>query len=551
MTVDLVSLAVIALVAAASPIVAKLIPNKLVPETVFLLIAGAVLGPNMMGAVELTDSVGLLSDLGLAFLFLLAGYEINPKSLTGSQGKRGFATWVVSIVLAFGVVIAAGLMRTNELEAVAVAIALTTTALGTLMPILKERELMGTRVGESILAYGTWGELCPVLAMALLLSARAEWQTMLILVAFVAIAVIFAVVPAKAKKAGHRLFRFLTENADGTSQTMMRVVVLLLVGLVAVAAVFDLDIVLGAFAAGFVLRYIIPEGDHGLEHKLDGVAYGFLIPIFFVVSGAKINLLSVFSQPGMLIGFIVLLLLVRTVPIFVSLTTHAETRDISTHNRLTIALYCTTALPIIVAVTSVAVSAGAMPQATASVLVAAGAITVFLMPLLGMLTYRVADAKPIEAVREIAHSPRDIGDILREHWELERMLARQEALERLAARREGRGTEDMDWQDRAALLQRHSARKRAIDEALDYAVQKMARRALTPDADPDGDGPLLAEGQTRRDERRRRMAERVVREYHRRMMEMGRAAERMGISQEDVERMFAEAKERDERQYKD
>ena len=90
MTVDLVSLAIIALVAAACPIVAKLIPNKLVPETVFLLIAGALLGPNMTGAIVLTDAVGLLSDLGLAFLFLLAGYEINPKSLTGSQGKRGW-----------------------------------------------------------------------------------------------------------------------------------------------------------------------------------------------------------------------------------------------------------------------------------------------------------------------------------------------------------------------------------------------------------------------------------------------------------------------------
>ena len=411
MTVDLVSLAIIALVAAVSPIVAKLIPNKLVPETVFLLIAGAVLGPNLFGVIDLTDSVGLLSDLGLGFLFLLAGYEINPKSLTGSQGKRGLATWAVSIALAFAVVIAAGLMKTNELEAVAVAIALTTTALGTLMPIMKERELMGTRVGDSILAYGTWGELCPVLAMALLLSTRAEWQTALILIAFVALCVIMAIVPAKAKRAGHRLFRFLTENAEGTSQTMMRCVVLLLVGLVAVSAVFDLDIVLGAFAAGFVLRYIVPEGDHALEHKLDGVAYGFLIPIFFTVSGAKIDLLAVFAQPAMLVGFIVLLLLVRAVPIFIALSTGKDTRDISTHNRLTVALYCTTALPIIVAVTSVAVSSGAMPQETASVLVAAGAITVFLMPLLGMLTYRVADAKPIEAAREIVHNPRDIGDM--------------------------------------------------------------------------------------------------------------------------------------------
>ena len=543
MPVDLISLAIIALVAAACPILAKLIPGKLIPETVFLLIAGAVLGPNLAGAIELTDSVGLLSDLGLAFLFLLAGYEINPKSLTGSQGKRGLATWAVSIVLAFLFVHFASGLFANEIESVAVAIALTTTALGTLMPILKERELMGTRVGESVLAYGTWGELCPVLAMALLLSTRAEWKTVLILMAFMALCVLVAVVPAKAKKAGHRLFRFLTANAEGTSQTMMRVTVLLLVGLVALSAAFDLDIVLGAFASGFVLRYIIPEGDHALEHKLDGVAYGFLIPIFFVVSGAKIDLAAVFQQPVVLVGFIALLLLIRAVPIFAALSTGKDTRDISTHNRLTIALYCTTALPIIVAVTSVAVSAGAMPQETASVLVAAGAITVFLMPLLGMLTYRVADAKPIEAVREIAHSPRDIGDILREHWELERMLARKAALERLAARHEGRSFEDLDWQDRAALLQRASARKRAIDEALDLASQEMARRALVDDADPDGDGPRLADRQQRREERRRLVAEHAVREYRRRMNELGGAAERMGVSREDARRLFEDARE--------
>ena len=397
--------------------------------------------------------------------------------------------------------------------------------------------------------------------MALLLSTRAEWKTVLILLAFVALCVVAAVVPAKAKKAGHKLFNFLTENAEGTSQTMMRVTVLLLVGLVALSAAFDLDIVLGAFAAGFVLRYIIPEGDHALEHKLDGVAYGFLIPVFFVASGAKIDLMAVFQQPVVLVGFIVLLLLIRTVPIFVALATGKDTRSISTHNRLTIALYCTTALPIIVAVTSVAVSANAMSQETASVLVAAGAITVFLMPLMGMLTYRVADAKPIEAVKEISRNPRDIGDILREHWELERMLARKEALERLAARREERGRDGESWEEQAALLQRRSARKRAlimlpllvytgwtaslaIDEALDLAAQEIARRELAPDARPDGDDPLLAQALQHREERRRRMAERVVREYRRRMDEMGRAAERMGLSEDDVRQMFEDARQR-------
>lgn len=125
---------------------------------------------------------------------------------------------------------------------------------------------------------------------------------------------------------------------------MMRVTVLLLVGLVTLSAVFDLDIVLGAFAAGFVLRYVIPEGNDSLEKKLDGLAYGFLIPVFFVVSGAKINLMAVFAQPLLLVGFIVMLLLIRAVPVFVALSTGKDTHDLSSHNRLTVALYCTTAL---------------------------------------------------------------------------------------------------------------------------------------------------------------------------------------------------------------
>lgn len=245
MTVDLISLAIIALVAAVCPIIAKLVPRNLVPETVLLLIAGALLGPHAMHVIALNNSVSLLSDLGLAFLFLLAGYEINPKSLTGKQGKRGLATWIISFAIAFAVMYFIPTKSKNHFEAIAMPIVLTTTALGTLIPILKERELSGTQVGKSVLEYGTWGELCPILAMTVLLSSRAEWRSVTILFAFAIICVVAAVVPARAKKAGHRMFGFLTENAEGTSQTMMRVTVLLLVGLVALSAALDLDIVLG------------------------------------------------------------------------------------------------------------------------------------------------------------------------------------------------------------------------------------------------------------------------------------------------------------------
>lgn len=433
MPVDLISLAVIALVAAVSPMIAQMIPGKPIPEVVFLLVAGALLGPYMADLIRTTDSVELLSDLGLAFLFLLAGYEINPKHLTGSQGKRGLVTWIVTLGLGFLVVRLSPDFSVSHVDGIAVAIALTTTALGTLLPILKERNLMETRVGESILAYGTYGELGPVIAMAILLSSRAEWKTVLILVGFVGIAVLAGVFSAKAKRAGGAVFKFLTANANTTAQTAMRVTVLLLVALVALSAIFDLDIVLGAFAAGFVLRYVIPEGDHDLEMKLDGIAYGFLIPVFFISSGAKINLMAVFTQPFLLVGFILMLLLIRAVPVFIALTTGKDTRDMSPNSRLTVALYCTTALPIIVAVTSVAVKVGAMPQDTASVLVSAGAITVFLMPFLASITYRVVDAQPIVAVKEIRENPCEIGSILRDHLALERMLAKQDAAMRAAS----------------------------------------------------------------------------------------------------------------------
>ena len=530
MASDFISLFVAALVAACAPLIARIIPRGLVPETVILLLAGALLGPHMAGVVNLTESIDMISELGLAFLFLLAGYEIDPKDLASSQGKKGLAAWAVSFALAFGAMAASGLLAQNGIGALAVAIALTTTALGTLMPIINERGLKGTPVGTAILSFGTWGELCPVLAMALLLSSRSEWQTLLILAAFVALCVVAAVIPAKARRAGHRVYDFLASKRNTTSQTFVRICVVLLIGLVTVSAVFDLDIVLGAFAAGFVLRYVVPEGDHELESKLEGIGYGFLIPVFFVVSGAKINLAGVGAEPLLLVGFIVALLLVRAVPIAVALSLGRGKEELSMHNRITVALYCTTALPLIVAVTSVATKSGAMSQDTAGVLVAAGAVTVFLMPLLASLTYRVIDAKPIEAVHEIAAHPSDIRTILHDHLEMERMLAHQEAAARLAAKK-GLATDgEIPWQEAAFALQRKGARKRALEEAIDAAAQNLAaHRDEIERFVEEGDGAESFDADAlrqAREKRRARIAQAAVREYNRRLEEIGRLREK-------------------------
>ena len=403
MEFDFASLLVIVTIGALCPAFADRIPGKIIPETVFLLVIGAILGPYGLDLFAIDEPVSLLSELGMAFLFLLAGYEINPDSLTGSQGRAGLATWAASF--AFALVFGAALpaIGFGSLANVALAIALTTTAIGTLMPILKERGVLGTAVGDSIISYGTWGEVAPIIAIVMLLSARSAWKSAIILLGLAILCVLIARHAAGVRERGSRFYRSIEAKADTTSQTFVRLTIWLLMLLVTISDVFDLDIVLGAFAAGFTLRSIMPDGDHALEHKLDAIGFGFFIPVFFVVSGGKIDVASVFAQPALLIALIVALVVIRAIPIFVATSIHRETRDMPAQNRASVAIYCATALPLIVAVTSIAVRAGAMPQDFASTFVAAGAITVFLMPLVGQLAYQVVDAQTVHKIsREAA-----------------------------------------------------------------------------------------------------------------------------------------------------
>ena len=169
----------------------------------------------------------------------------------------------------------------------------------------------------------------------------------------------------------------------------MRLVVLLLVGLGLLAVAFDLDVVLGAFAAGFVLRRILPGGHESLEHRLNGLAFGMLIPIFFITSGMGIDPRAVAAQPLVLVAFVVAILLVRGGPVFVASWLERDLpggpRAFSARDSLRIGLYGATGLPIIVAVTSVAVTSGQMSHEAASLLIAGGAITVLALPMTATL----------------------------------------------------------------------------------------------------------------------------------------------------------------------
>jgi Kef-type K+ transport system membrane component KefB len=382
------SLLWIALCAVVAPLLAGLVPRRLVPEVVILLIAGVLVGPYGLGLASTDDAIGILRELGLGMLFLLAGYEIEVSELTGRSGRRALLTWLLCLGLALAVVFVIGLSGAIQAE-VAVAIALCSTALGTLLPILKDGALLNTRVGRAVLNHGAVGELGPIIAMAVLLGTSGPAEAIVAVIMFVLIAAAVALPWRRVRRETSKIIGMVRAGAETTAQTSVRLTVLLLVGLCVLAEVFDLDVVLGAFAAGFVLRQALPRGDEQLETKLNGLAFGLLIPIFFVTSGMAIDPSAVLSKPFALVLFVLMIMVVRGLPVVLAsrLERDPVTRRsrFGTRDSVRIGLYAATGLPIIVAVTSTAVASGQMTAQNASVLVAGGAITVLLMPLAATL----------------------------------------------------------------------------------------------------------------------------------------------------------------------
>lgn len=374
--IDFRSLFSIVLLAAGIPLLVGLL-NLRVAEVVFLIAGGIVIGPEVLNLVTVTDSIDLLAELGLGFLFFFAGYELDGAVLRGASGRQALIGWVASIALATVAVLAlysGGVIN----DTLGVAIALTSTALGTLLPMIRDSGRLETQFGRSFMAAGAVGEFGPILAIAILLGGRSSWLSLIVVIAFCVLAILIALVPRRFMS--NRVLQIIERGHTTSQQTAVRIVVLLLVGLLALANSFSLDVVLGAFAAGIIVRFYTPSDHESLiKPKVEALAFGFFIPLFFVVTGVKLDIQSIIENPGRLLIFFMLLLVVRGLPQL--LVYRRSVPNIA--DRAELSLFIATALPIIVAVTTVQVNAGIMRPANAAALVGAGALSVLVFPLLG------------------------------------------------------------------------------------------------------------------------------------------------------------------------
>jgi Kef-type K+ transport system membrane component KefB len=372
------TLVLIGVVAVAAPILSELTGKLAVPDVVIEILLGIIIGPAVLAIAHPDSVVTAFSDMGLSYLMFLAGFELDLARIRGRSLELAGIGWALSLGLAFLVALVLVTIGT-VLDAVVVGLALTTTALGTLLPILRDAGLLEGPFGSRMMAIGSVGEFGPIVAVAILLDHRDPIQTALLLVLFVAVAVATTLLAARPHPP--KIIRLLHRHLQSSAQLPVRVAVLFIFSLVYLAFRLGLDVLLGAFAAGIVIRLFVRGADSGIvKDKLEAIGFGFLVPIFFIVSGMNFHLSALVSSPGALLRvplFLVLFLLVRGTPALL-----LYRRDLPRQQLAPLALFSGTALPLVVVITTIGVAEGRMRPVNAAALVGAGMLSVLLYPMI-------------------------------------------------------------------------------------------------------------------------------------------------------------------------
>jgi Kef-type K+ transport system membrane component KefB len=402
--VDTGSFFAIVVVAAVAAVTVAAVPKRFAPPVVVVeLMLGIAIGPELLGLAHTDEFIDFFSNLGLGMLFFFAGYEIDFERIKGRPIKLGALGWLLSVALAYGIggaLAAAGVVVSFLYTGSAMA----TTAIGTLIPILRDNGELKTRFGTYLLAAGGAGEFGPILLVTLVLSTTNPLHEAVILLGFIALALILAVGSIRYAWRG---WPALERTFESSSQLAVRVTVVLVFGLVLLAGKLGLDILLGGFVAGMIVRLALKGQELDIfESKLTAVGFGFFVPFFFVTSGIEFDLAALGSLGaiGKLVLFFLLFLVVRGAPAFLLYRGVLGMRD-----RAALAFYSATELPLVVAITTIATTEGHMKTSTAAGLVGAAMLSTLIYPFVGMalrkgVTEEDSASKPPSPSGEVAPS---------------------------------------------------------------------------------------------------------------------------------------------------
>jgi Kef-type K+ transport system membrane component KefB len=382
------SVVFILLASALAALLSRIHARIVLPTVVLEIVFGILIGPQALHIADVNQYSDVFADLGLAFIFFVAGMEVIEKRVERRLMGLGTIGWMVSLTIALLVGLVLHAVGVNA-EWWLLGIALCTTALGPLVPVLSDAGLLDTALGSAVLGNGIAGEFWPVILISVFLTgAYGALREVLLLVGFGAVVALTAVVVLRARPS--RVILILRESVHTSGQTAVRASIFVLGALVLLAADAGFDFVLGAFAAGLVVGLVVdsPEG-RSVKLRLEGIGFGFLIPIYFVTTGMNFDVDSLLTPGGLALAllFLALFLLVRGAA---ALLWRHRLRGRET---LSLALCAATGLPLIAAIVGIGAEHGGISAAVGASLIGAGILSVLVYPLLAtLLVPRRADA---------------------------------------------------------------------------------------------------------------------------------------------------------------
>jgi Kef-type K+ transport system membrane component KefB len=391
--VSFVNLLVVVAVAVAAPLAVGYLPRLRVPAVVLEIVGGIIIGPAVLGWVRVDLPVAILALFGLAFLLFLAGLEIDVHRLRGRLLRFAVFGYLLTLVLGYGAGVsftAAGWVS----QPLLLAIALSATSLGLVVPVLKDAGQVHSQVGQTALAAASVADFAAIVLLSLFFSSSggSTGSKIVVLAAFAGLVAVTALVVSGATRS-MRLGQVLVRLQDTTAEIRIRCAVLLLVAFTVLAEKFGLESILGAFLAGAIVGLVDRDSaSHPrFRTKLEAIGYGFLIPVFFVSSGIRLDLTGLLHNPSALVRvpvFLLALLVVRGLPALLGL------RASGPRATLALGLLQATSLPFIVTATQIGVALGKITPVTAAALVCAGLLSVLIFPLVALGLLRGVNPAP-------------------------------------------------------------------------------------------------------------------------------------------------------------
>jgi Kef-type K+ transport system membrane component KefB len=394
------NLFVVALIAVLAPLGVALVPRLRLPSVVVEIVAGVLLGPAVLGVVEADLPVEVLSVIGLAFLLFMVGLELDVRTLRGQVLQLAAVGYLVSLMLGTGVGLAATAAGWVD-SPLLIAVALSATSLGLVVPVLKDAGTGDTTMGRRTVAAATLADVAAILLLTLLFSegTSSVGARVVLLVTFVGVVALTAAGLLLTER-WRRLSDVVLRLQDTTAEIRVRAAVVLLLGFVVLAERFGLETILGALLAGAVVGAVDRDtSTHPRFHtKLEAIGFGFLVPVFFVSSGIQLDVAGLVSDPAALARmpvFVVALLIVRGVP---AVLFRAE---LSGRETVPVGLLQATSLPFLVTASMIGVNTGLISGVNAAALVAAGVVSVLVFPVAALGLLRGSSAGRPPSIRHL------------------------------------------------------------------------------------------------------------------------------------------------------